>query len=1104
MGYAVIMLLIVFLCHEVSSSILSHKHQTISLLKFKHSFTIHPSAVHNFCQELYPKTSSWNTSRDCCSWDGVVCDDITGHVIELDLGCSGLVGTIDSNSSLFQLSHLERLDLSLNNFSNSHISPEFGKFSSLKHLHLSYSNFSGQIPSEISHLSKLQSLSLSTFNGINKLRLTTHDFKSLLQNLTQLRELHLTGINISSTIPLNFSSHLTTLILSETGLYGIIPESIFHLSNLETLHLSSNYELSGYFPKTKWNSSASLVGLDLSGVNFSCNLPESLGYHLTSVRFLFLQSCNLRGPIPESLSNITAFEYLDLQYNSLNGTIPPGMLSLPSLKNIDLSNNHLSGPFEDFKSNSLIWINLEGNQLQGHLPHSIQNLVNLTLLDLSFNNFSGRVDVSLFSNLKQLWYLSLSYNNISLTNDNKVDFTWPESLNILDLAACELKELEFLRSAKKLQNLDLSNNKIQGRIPDWAWSNWNFSMRYLNISHNMLMSVDSIPLPLADFIDLRSNLLQGSLPIPPISTRFFFISHNNLSEEIPSSICNLTSLVMLDLSRNSLCGEIPQCLGNMTLLYVLDMRHNNLSGNIPTTFNNASSLSSLNFHGNKLEGKIPQSLTNCKELQVLDLGNNNLNDTFPVWLGSLPNLLVLSLRSNKLHGPIRTSKIENMFPKLRIVDLSYNAFSENLPLSLFQHLKAMRTIDPSMKAPRYGGYVYYKDSITVATKGFDREIVRIVYLYTVIDLSSNKFRGQIPSIVGDLLAVRILNLSHNGLQGHIPPSFGDLSSVESLDLSGNQLSGEIPQQLASLTSLSFLNLSHNHLQGCIPQGPQFYTFESSSYEGNDGLRGFPVSKSCSDARVLDTNDTVSGLDDEESNSEFQSDFWKGALMGYGSGLCIGLSIIYFMLSTGKPIWLARIILEMEHKIMKGRKKKQRRQRNYRRRNNHFWTITFASIEEATSLLKWKATFKNQNNSLFASWTPSSNSSRDWYGVICLNGRVNTLNITNSSVIGTLYAFPFSSLPFLEYFELSMNKFSRIIPPEIGNLTNLVYLDLSMNQISGTIPPQIGSLAKLETLHIFDNHLSGSIPQEIGYLRSLTELALYTIFLMVLFLLHWGI
>ncbi|XP_006349944.1 receptor-like protein 12 [Solanum tuberosum] len=447
----------------------------------------------------------------------------------------------------------------------------------------------------------------------------------------------------------------------------------------------------------------------------------------------------------------------------------------------------------------------------------------------------------------------------------------------------------------------------------------------------MLTSVDSIPLQFADTIDLRSNLLQGSLPIPSNSTTFFFISNNSLTGEIPSSICNLTTLVMLDLATNNLKGAIPQCLGNITALQVLDMRHNNLSGNIPTTFSNGSSLSSLNLHGNKLEGKIPQSLTNCKQLEVLDLGDNHLNDTFPVWLGTLPKLKVLSVRFNKLHGPIRTSRIENMFPELRIIDLSYNAFSGNLPSSLFQHLKAMRTIDLSLEASRYGADRYYQDSIAVVSKGYEREVVRILFLYTTIDLSKNKFEGHIPTIMGDLIALRVLNISHNGLEGHIPSSLGSLSLVESLDLSSNHLVGEIPAQFASLTSLAVLNLSYNHLEGCIPHGNQFQTFENNSYEGNDGLRGFPVSISCGNDHVSGKNYAV---DDEESNSEFLSDFRKAALMGYGSGLCIGISIVYFMMSTGKPIWFARIIVELEHKIMMGRRKKQRSQRNNRRRNNH--------------------------------------------------------------------------------------------------------------------------------------------------------------------------
>ncbi|KAM3289621.1 hypothetical protein P3S67_017910 [Capsicum chacoense] len=55
---------------------------------------------------------------------------MAGHVIELDLSCSQLVGKIDPNNSLFQHSHLKRLDHSYNKFSGSHTSPQFGRLSS--------------------------------------------------------------------------------------------------------------------------------------------------------------------------------------------------------------------------------------------------------------------------------------------------------------------------------------------------------------------------------------------------------------------------------------------------------------------------------------------------------------------------------------------------------------------------------------------------------------------------------------------------------------------------------------------------------------------------------------------------------------------------------------------------------------------------------------------------------------------------------------------------------------------------------------------------------------------------------------------------------------
>ncbi|CDP11197.1 unnamed protein product [Coffea canephora] len=155
-------------------------------------------------------------------------------------------------------------------------------------------------------------------------------------------------------------------------------------------------------------------------------------------------------------------------------------------------------------------------------------------------------------------------------------------------------------------------------------------------------------------------------------------------------------------------------------------------------------------------------------------------------------------------------------------------------------------------------------------------------------------------------------------------------------------------------------------------------------------------------------------------------------------------------------------------------------------------------EEAASLLKWKANFANKNSSLFISWnispTQAKNSSSPcaWAGVSCnIDGSVNRLNLTNSNVSTTLSDFPFSSLPNLEYVDLSMNELFGSIPPQIGNLSKLVYLDFLFNQLSQEIPPEIGLLRNLQVLHLNENQLSGPIPEELSHLVCLTELVLNT-------------
>lgn len=106
-------------------------------------------------------TNSWKEGVDCCLWDEVTSDSLTGCVTGFDLSCSSLRGTITANTSLCPLSHLQSLNLSYNDFNLSRISSGLGGFSSLTHLNLSFSQFYGQVPSELSHISKLLSLDLS-------------------------------------------------------------------------------------------------------------------------------------------------------------------------------------------------------------------------------------------------------------------------------------------------------------------------------------------------------------------------------------------------------------------------------------------------------------------------------------------------------------------------------------------------------------------------------------------------------------------------------------------------------------------------------------------------------------------------------------------------------------------------------------------------------------------------------------------------------------------------------------------------------------------------------------------------------------------------------
>uniref|UniRef100_A0A7N2MLL5 Leucine-rich repeat-containing N-terminal plant-type domain-containing protein n=1 Tax=Quercus lobata TaxID=97700 RepID=A0A7N2MLL5_QUELO len=306
-----------------SSALVCSQHQSSALLQFKQLFSF-SKEVSSFCEAAghhsYPKMESWKQDIDCCLWDGVMCDNTSGDVIDHELSCSWLNGTIPSNSFLFHLPHLQHLNLAYNYFNHSPISFAFGQLSRLRYLNLSYSMFSGQVPYELSHLSKLASLDLSGYGNVS---LETSVVKRLVQNLTKLRELHLDHVDMSSVSLssfMNLSSSLTSLSLNNCLLRGRLLDHIFRLPNLRELRLADNPQLSWFFPMVI--SSKALRFLDVSyTIHDSGELPKSIG-ELKFFRHLIISGCNFYGPIPTWLGNLTQFTLLNLSANNFAGAIP--------------------------------------------------------------------------------------------------------------------------------------------------------------------------------------------------------------------------------------------------------------------------------------------------------------------------------------------------------------------------------------------------------------------------------------------------------------------------------------------------------------------------------------------------------------------------------------------------------------------------------------------------------------------------------------------------------------------------------------------------------------------------------------------------------------
>ncbi|GLJ41786.1 hypothetical protein SUGI_0864830 [Cryptomeria japonica] len=357
-GSGTVLIWIIMLQAHFTFSAACLKHERKYLLDFKAGLNLSSGRL-----------SSWQ-GFNCCEWEGFSCDYHTSHVIRLDLSNDydywhyhQLSGEL--HPYLFNLRHLQHLDLARNDFKGISIPPLLSKLERLSFLSLSSAGFGGDVPLELANMSSLRHLDLG---NSERHMFRSSKFGVWVGNLRNLEFLDMTEVNLTMASEhwgeaFSGLANLTQIHLYWCELSGNIPD-LSNLTRLSHLDLSGNsfpFELPTWFENV-----SSLVSLDLDHCDLNGSIPSnfmprsklrvlSIGNnnwkgklafflnHSSSLVAMYLNYCNLGRVISPVITHFSKLETLYLGWNSLQGGIPSSLESLSSLATLHLHYNQLTG-----------------------------------------------------------------------------------------------------------------------------------------------------------------------------------------------------------------------------------------------------------------------------------------------------------------------------------------------------------------------------------------------------------------------------------------------------------------------------------------------------------------------------------------------------------------------------------------------------------------------------------------------------------------------------------------------------------------------------------------------------------------------------------------
>ncbi|XP_050285438.1 receptor-like protein EIX2 [Quercus robur] len=498
---------------------------------------------------------------------------------------------------------------------------------------------------------------------------------------------------------------------------------------------------------------------------------------------LHLNYSRFGGEISGSLLQLEHLNYLDLSFNDFNRTpIPTFLGSMASLTHLDL-----------FRSN-----------FSGHIPHQLGNLSNLRYLDLGGNHYPYADDLHWMSNLSSIQYLDLSSLQIIEVGWLQIMSTYP-SLSSLYASDCGLVNLNpplgFVNFTS-LQDLDLSYNLFSHEIPNW-FSNLTTSLLYL---------------------DLRGNSLRGEIPPSFFNSpklEFLYLWSNKLIGKIPESLGQLKHLTLLHMGDNSFSGPIPSSIGNLSYLEVLWLFDNQLNGTIPKTLGLLSNLVDLYVGNNFLTGTLDEEhFTKLSKLQFLIISDTNL--FFNVKSNWVPPFQLTSIRTSSCKiGPNFPTWLQTQRSVSELY-LSKSEISDKAPGWFWNWTSNIEAIDLSDNQIKGDGsdIVLNSSIINLSSNCFKGQMPQLSTNVKRLIIANNSISGPISSFMCQKMnrknQLMVLDVSNNLLTGALPHCWKYWQSLTHLSLGSNDISGRIPYSMSSLVALQSLHLQNNRISGDIP------------------------------------------------------------------------------------------------------------------------------------------------------------------------------------------------------------------------------------------------------------------------------------------------